>query len=125
MVNISINPGSGPVDNATEKNAIENIKHFITDCTAKNLAFLRIPERDIDGRFCFLLYKNDFYAGVHNFVDMPGLPLDKVRYMKYMKENGQSAWDYPRLYVNGSSWLWEFALLDEAYFKYDPSECEE
>ena len=40
-------------------------------------------------------------------VEMPGLPLEQVRYMGH---EGQNARDYPRLYVDGASWLWEFAV---------------
>ncbi len=36
---------------------------------------------------------------------MPGIPLSEVRYVK-----GLNAWLFPRLYVDGSSWLWEFAI---------------
>jgi hypothetical protein len=38
---------------------------------------------------------------------MPGLPVEQVR---YMGESGQNIWDFPRLYVDDSSWIWEFAL---------------
>lgn len=37
-------------------------------------------------------------------VDMPDLPLDRVRYAK-----SQSIIGFPRLYIEGSSWLWEYA----------------
>lgn len=38
-------------------------------------------------------------------VDMPGTPLTEVRYI-----DGADPWRFPRLYVDGSSWLWEFAV---------------
>jgi len=38
---------------------------------------------------------------------MPGLPLDRVRYIGAPEQN---AWRFPRLFVDGNSWLWEFAL---------------
>jgi len=37
---------------------------------------------------------------------MPGLPLDLVR---YTGENGQNIWNFPRLYLDDSSWVWKFA----------------
>lgn len=40
-------------------------------------------------------------------VDVPGLPVERIRYLGLGQ---QSAWDYPRLYVDGNSWLWEFAV---------------
>ena len=110
---VIINPGSGPVLDATEKNAIDNIKHWITDCGIKDLEFLRLTENDSDGRFCFLVWKD---TRCHE-IDMPGLPLEKVRYVS----DEQSIWNFPRLYVDGSSWVWKFSLLDEKDFK-EPEE---
>jgi hypothetical protein len=40
-------------------------------------------------------------------IQMPGLPVERVR---YMGETGQNIWDFPRLYVDDSSWIWQFAL---------------
>jgi len=103
---IFINPGSGPVDEATEDNARANMSAFWTDMHARGLepaAFTRHSDDDYgDGRYAF-----DFCIGdeMHQ-VQMPGLPLEKVRYLG----GGQSPWDFPRLYVDDSSWLWFFAL---------------
>lgn len=102
-MNVYINPGSGPVEGAMEEDAIENMKKFIEDTGTEHLNCLRIPEEDAEGRFGFLLWKG---TRCH-FVDMPGLPLSQVR---YMDENGQDIWDYPRLYIDGSSWVWKFAI---------------
>ncbi|MET9402659.1 hypothetical protein [Kitasatospora sp. NPDC002965] len=38
---------------------------------------------------------------------MPGLSLDQVR---WMNEPDQNIWNYPRLFVDGSSWVWWYAL---------------
>ena len=38
---------------------------------------------------------------------MPGKPLDKVR---YVGSPDQNIWDYLRLFVDGKSWVWEFAV---------------
>ena len=113
-INVIINPGSGPVENACEERAIDNIKHFITDCNIKDLNWIRIPEfdynkQDGDGRFAFLIWKNGF---CHE-IQMPGIPLEQVRYMF----SDQNIWDYPRLYVDNSSWVWKYALLDETDFQ--------
>jgi hypothetical protein len=40
-------------------------------------------------------------------VDMPGIPIEKVR---YTGTEDQNIWHYPRLYVDGSSWVWLYAL---------------
>lgn len=105
------NPGSGPVENATEKHAIENMKHFITDHDEKELKFVRVPELDYQyGRFAFLLYKLD--ATRYHEVQMPGIPLDQVR---YVDSENQNIWHFPRLYVDGSSWVWMYAILDHEH----------
>ena len=103
-MNIIINPGSGPVDNSTEENAIQNIKHFITDLDLTDIKSVRIPEEDYgEGRYAFLIWK-----GTHcHEIQMPGLPLNNVR---YTKDENQNIWDFPRLYVDGSSWVWCFAV---------------
>lgn len=108
---IIINPGSGPVANSNEKEAIENIKHFLTDCGVEDVDFVRVPQKDYGkGRFAFLLWKDT----VCHEIQMPGIPLEKVR---YMDSDEQDIWDFPRLYVDGSSWVWKFALLCEDDFK--------
>jgi len=104
MVNVIINPGSGPVLNSSQENAIENIKHFILDNGVENVAWVRISEQDYgEGRYAFLLWKDN----VCYEIQMPGIPLEKVR---YMGSGDQNIWDFPRLYVDGSSWVWKFAL---------------
>lgn len=112
---IVINPGSGPVKNATETNAVDNMKHFVADCRVEGLNVLRNPKDDEDGRYSFLVWKG---TRCHK-VEMPGLPLSRVR---YMSEDGQNIWDFPRLYVNDSSWIWQYALLGENDFKEDDGE---
>jgi len=116
MVNIIINPGTGKVPNATEENAIENMKHFIVDCGVDNLVFVRFPKEDEDGRYHFLLFKDECTGGLFHRIDMPGLPLDKVRYMDSKMQN---IWDFPRLYVDGSSWVWMYSLLSEKSFEFN------
>lgn len=104
---IFINPGSESVENATEENAIENMKHFVVDLD-KDVEVIRYKERDYnndygDGRYCFILkHENYCYE-----IQMPGLPLEQVR---YMNSETQNIWDYPRLYLDGGSLIWKFAL---------------
>lgn len=47
-------------------------------------------------------------VNMHWSVDMPSLSLEKIR---YMGEKTQNIWDFPRLYVNGSSWVWKYATI--------------
>lgn len=103
---IIMNPGTEAVPNATREHAIKNMSIFLADCEIEDLSFVSISERDYgDGRYAFLVWKN---TRCHE-IQMPGLPLHKVR---FMGEDDQNAWDFPRLYIDGSSWLWKYALLD-------------
>lgn len=105
---IIINPGSGPVAGATEEQSAVNITVFGDDLRRAGLdvrACNRKPDRDgRDGRFAFELAMAD---GRLIEIQMPGLSIEKVR---FMGEDGQSILDFPRLYVDGSSYVWEFAL---------------
>lgn len=105
---VFINPGSGPVAEATEQHATHNTAVFILDLSTRNLPVVgatRIPDSDYgDGRYAFSLAMSD---GRTVEVQMPGLPLDRVR---WLGAEGQDIWDFPRLYVDDSSWIWFFAL---------------
>lgn len=102
---VFINPGSGPVNGAKLENAHENIKYLIIDIglDPDDIVTTHYPEYDEDGRFYFELE----YKGCRCDIMMPGLPLNQVR---YMGENDQNIWDFPRLYVEGSSWVWMYAI---------------
>lgn len=100
---VVINPGSGPVVNATLDEAKANIQRFITDLAIDApVRAVRLPEEDERGRFGFLLWWENHCTAIL----IPGIPLDRVRFLG----TPQDPWDYPRLYVDGSSWLWCFAL---------------
>ena len=107
MNKIFINPGSGQVE-GTEQNASENMKHLIADLKIKDVKYIRVPEEDgYEGRFAFLIWKERKCSLIH----MAGLALEKVRYVS----DEQDIWQFPRLYIDGSSFLWKFVieLLDE------------
>lgn len=104
---IIINPGCGKIDNASEENAIVNIRHFVADLQDDKIKIIRYKEKDYnteydDGRYCFLLKKDNFVYEIQ----MPGLPLENVRWMNAT----QNIWDFPRLYIDGSSWIWGIGL---------------
>jgi hypothetical protein len=104
MIQVALNPGTGPIKDAAEAHAETNMWYLLTDCAAKNLKFVRVPEHDnAEGRYHYLVYRG---TRCH-LVEMPGLPLGQVR---WMKEGKQNPWHFTRLYVNGNSWLWKFAL---------------
>jgi len=106
-MNFVINPGTEPVAGSTEENAAENMRHFVTDCKVDGLKFVRVPELDYgEGRYAFLVWKG---TRCHE-VQMPGLVLNAVR---FIADAGMNAWDFPRLHVDGSSWLWCFAILKD------------
>lgn len=103
---VFMNPGSGPVPDATEENAWANLAQFGRDLQERGYTVgepRRVPSEDEAGRYSFLLPVN----GVEHEIDMPGLPLEEVRWLDHESGN---IWDFPRLYVDGSSWVWKYAL---------------
>lgn len=99
---VYINPGTGPVENASLKNARKNMEAFAKELALEGIKIRRHKGRDEDdGRFGFSLK----YGKEKCYIDMPGLPLEQVRWTKAL-----NPWHFPRLYVDGSSWLWEFAV---------------
>jgi hypothetical protein len=117
---VHINPGSGPVNAATVEQAEINIRAFAADLTARghhNVTTERKADADYnttdgDGRFCWLVSVDD---EPDEEVQMPGIPLDRVR---WLGSDGQDIWQFPRLYVDDSSWIWYFALQQ---FRDEPS----
>lgn len=100
---VIINPGTGPVDGAREREARRNIGAFCRELAFRDpiIRIKRCHDNDDDGRYGFTLTR-----GIREtVVDMPGLPLDRVR-----MGNGDNAWNFPRLYVDGNSWLWPYAI---------------
>lgn len=113
---VIINPGSGPVYGAEYEDARKNIDVLIKDAgfdpeqceiihpeveTCPTCGHTP-PALDYDGRYHFDIKLN----GRTCEVDMPGLPIDQVR---WQKKPYQNIWDFPRLYVDGSSWVWLYA----------------
>lgn len=106
MTDISINPGGGPVNGELSwGNAYENIKQYIKDCEIP-LHIVKSNHVPDDGRYLFVL-RNDEYD-FETEVEMPGLPLEKVR---YVRAEGQNILEFPRLYVDGGSWIWNCSLI--------------
>lgn len=107
-MNVIINPGSGPVPEAREAHAVTNITVFGDDLRRAGIVVAscsRTPDADYgEGRYAFALATAD---GRTIEIQMPGLPVDRVRYLDGAEQN---IWDFPRLYVDGSSWVWKFAL---------------
>lgn len=103
MTFVISNPGTGPVDGTRERDARRNIGAFCRDLAlpSPNIRVERRPSGDFDGKYDYLLRR-----GIRTTtVSMPGLPLDRVKLRP-----GSNAWHFPRLYVDGSSWLWPYAI---------------
>lgn len=105
---IVINPGSGSVSGAMRVNAEANMAVFIADLKegghAKAVDLLPQPYAPEDGgRFTYIIIAD---TETHE-IEMPGLPIEQVRWLNQPEQN---IWDFPRLYVDGSSWVWYYAL---------------
>lgn len=102
---VFINPGSGPVEGASVEYATTNMATFMGDLIAAGhtVEAKGVAGNEDDGRWPFVI-KVD---GVLHEIDMPGIPIANVR---WMDEPEQNIWDFPRLYVDGSSWVWKYAL---------------
>ena len=110
MMGFVINPGSGPVAGSSDTEAWVDIMAFIDDLGLENVSVgaeatgsWRLDPAIDDGRKGFDLE----YDGRHVQVAMPGLMLEQVR---WMEGHSQDIWQFPRLYVDGDSWVWFFAL---------------
>ena len=104
--NILINPGSGPVGGEVSwDNAYENITAYIADCEIP-MRIVRSEHEPDEGRYLFVLRNDEYDYQIE--VDMPGLPLERVRYVKGDK---RSILDFPRVYVDGGSWIWYIATV--------------
>lgn len=104
-----VNPGSGPVgDGANEPDARAAMQAFVRDLElGTGVWFHGAGTDDGNGRFRFEVGFTKEGEPVRKIeVDMPGLPIEQVR---YLDQDGQNIWDFPRLYVNGSSWVWLYA----------------
>lgn len=107
-MSIVINPGTGPVEGATLEHAKANMDVFCADLRAAGIiatTISRVEAGDDAGRFGYRLGTGDART---LDIEMPGLPLDQVR---FIDADGQDIWDFPRLYVDGGSWIWMFAVV--------------
>lgn len=108
---ITINPGSGPVGAASEQQAAANVEAFVVDLQTRGHQNVQAERKtnadynteDNDGRYCWTVSVD---GGPAVEVQMPGIPLDQVRWLG----PDQDIWQFPRLYVDDSSWIWFFAL---------------
>ena len=114
---VAINPGCFSCDGANEVHAAHNMIQYMKDSPMEGIKARRSPKddyhrTDADGRFAWIVYHPD-YPDCEVEVQMPGWPLERVR---YMQAEDQNIWDFPRLYVGGCSWVWCYGLIDKYYF---------
>lgn len=98
---IVINPGAGDTIEGTVSQSEINIKQFIADLGVD--ATYEFIELCKNSRHSYRLHS----GGKSHVIDIPALPLQDVRYIAEVRQN---AWHFPRLYVDGVSWLWYYAL---------------
>lgn len=111
-MSIFINPGAGNIEeNLGFEQAYKNILQFIADCEVPLLVIESEHTPSDDGRYKFTL-ELEILGTVKFEVNMPPLSLEKVR---YIGEENQNIWDYPRLYVDGSSWVWKYATIKKSH----------
>ena len=101
-----INPGSGKIKKGFEINAVENMKQLVQDLKKVGISNIRIYNKkkvDNTGRWLFQLKSNNKTIEI----TMPGWNLEHTRFMGLP---GQNIWNFPRMYVDGSSWVWKYAI---------------
>jgi hypothetical protein len=104
---VIINPGTGPVAGATVELADAAVRRFAADLRAPGRTVSepeRVASTGHEGRWTYRITVD----GTDHEIEMPGVPLDRVR---YLAEPGQNLFEYVRLYVDGNSWLWVNALV--------------
>lgn len=111
-MNYIINPGSGLVEGEVSwENAYENIKAYISECEIP-MRIIKSEHESDEGRYLFVLKNDEYNYKIE--VEMPGLPLEKVR---YVKGDNRNVFEFPRLYIDGSSWLWYIATVKKEVVK--------
>jgi len=70
--------------------------------TIRRSTFARKTKIDSDGRVGFRFSRDRFACDI----DIPGLPIDQIRYLG----KPQNIWQFPRLYINGSSFVWMYVV---------------
>jgi len=100
-MNIIINPGTETQTKHSEENAVEIAKTISKDLKLPTDSWKRTPEKDDSGRGWYsFTFKNKHNQTIE--VDIPGIDHDTV-------VKGEP-WVSPRLYVDGNSWLYGYAL---------------
>lgn len=103
-IGVVINPGTEPLDDSKEEYADQNIAQLVKDLGLEGVTYQRDAPKDYgEGRFAYQLS----FEKKNVEVQMPGWPLERVR---FLDKADQDVFDFPRLYVDGGSWLWQYAI---------------
>ncbi|BEL07810.1 hypothetical protein Q0Z83_060010 [Actinoplanes sichuanensis] len=97
-----VNPGSRPVDDATEEQATRNLALFVEEATDRGLHLAgdpqRDPEADAGGRYGWILTVE---GGARVRIGMPGAELEQLRHL------GATAYC---VRVDDGNWWWNDAV---------------
>jgi hypothetical protein len=104
MIGVIINPGAGPLrEPARREDVVRNAQLFLEDlqpdAERRSSIGYEIGNVEDGGRWEVVFFTRDGHECV---VEMPGVKAETLR-----ARTGRPG---PRLYVNGDSWLWEFAV---------------
>lgn len=107
-----VNPGSEPVRRPELGLAEAAVDRFVQQATqVHGLQFRgrrRLHSADRNGRFGFVIAFADASGlGMEHEIVMPGV---RLRYLEYRGQGGGRVRYFYRLYLNGVSWLWPFAI---------------
>lgn len=94
---ITINPGTEPSPSATLENAVAIVDRICADLTIPRSSVTRRPSGDVDGFFGFTIAAQPPFD-----IDVPG----EDPAVFFLSRPFTSR----RMYVDGSSWLWGFAI---------------
>ena len=100
---IIINPGTEPLPEATEENAGKAIDLFVADLNERGVHVVKVwrkPGNDRGGGWFAYRILTDTDRGYN--IGMPGIDPEAT--------HAGVPFTSPRLYVDGSSWLWGYAL---------------
>lgn len=104
-MSIVINPGTGPLnpDGVSRDKAVTAFRKFKEDLESAGVKseMGEVSTGDVHG------YWTAFFAvdDRQHEVEIPGLPLDKIRCGP-----NDDPWQFQRIYIDGSSWLWDIAV---------------
>lgn len=91
---------------SSREQARNNLRAFLWDAgyMMDDVIVLEPNIGDCEGRYRFSVQHRDRVC----VIDMPGFPLDRVRYINSIR--GLNIRHFPRIYIDGDSWLWKFAV---------------